>query len=185
MIITQDFYIYGSKKHKLCGPLNFTVNENVITLIQGINGAGKSSFLKYLVNGSGSHKGELKLKNTNLKFSYLPQHYTNDFQYPATLNDILQAFKVKTKYLSETLSPNLTWRTCSGGEKQRILLDIVLNRKADILLLDEPTNNLDEESKNILWKSLQTSIDTKKFRAVVVVSHENPSFLQYEKVTLT
>lgn len=183
MITAQDLNIFGPHQQKLCGPLNFTINENVITLIQGTNGAGKSTLLKYLVEGTGSHTGLLKT-TPHQRLAYLPQHYTNDFQSPVCLKDLLQAFNVKTKYLTSALSPDLIWRSCSGGEKQRILLDIVLNRQADILLLDEPTNNLDEASKLLLWKALNTILKAKIFRALVVVSHENPSFTQYEKVSL-
>jgi ABC-type Mn2+/Zn2+ transport system ATPase subunit len=184
MIKALDLNIFGPHKNKICGPLNFSINENVITLIQGKNGAGKSTFLKYLAQQKGLHTGHIDLKKSDLHFAYLPQNYTNDFQSPTTLNDILKAFKVKTKYLSAGLSPHLIWRTCSGGEKQRILLDIVLNRKADILLLDEPTNNLDETSKHILWSSLKSLLNANTFRAIVVVSHENPNFSDYEKVLL-
>jgi ABC-type Mn2+/Zn2+ transport system ATPase subunit len=184
MIKALDLNIFGPHKNKICGPLNFTINENGITLIQGTNGAGKSTFLKYLTERKGLQTGHLKFKNSDYTFSFLPQNYTNDFQSPTTLNDIFNAFKVKTKYLTATLSPHLIWRTCSGGEKQRILLDIVFNRSADILLLDEPTNNLDETSKHLLWSSLKTLLSAKAFRAIVVVSHENPSFSDYEKILL-
>lgn len=184
MISTNDFTIYGTNENKICGPLNLKIKENCITLIQGPNGAGKSSFLKYLVTAKGTHSGQLLLEHNNFNFSYLPQNYSNDFQLPASLKDILNAFEVKEKHLSSGLSPDLLWRTCSGGEKQRILLDIVLNRKADILLLDEPLNNLDEKSKEALWKSLQMILTTNIVRAIVIVSHEVPPFSEYEKVSL-
>jgi ABC-type Mn2+/Zn2+ transport system ATPase subunit len=184
MIRALDLNIFDRNKNKLCGPLNFNIHENVITLIQGANGSGKSTFLKFLSERKDLHTGLIELKNSDYNFSYLPQFYTNDYQSPATLDDILKAFKVKTKYLSENLSPYLIWGTCSGGEKQRILLDIVLNRKADILLLDEPTNSLDEISKHLLWNSLKTLLNSKAFRTIVVVSHENPSISEIEKINL-
>lgn len=57
--------------------------------------------------------------------------------------------------------------TLSGGERKRLLLDVLLRSEADILLLDEPDNFLDIPAKRELEEQLRR---TKK--TVLVISHD-------------
>lgn len=184
MISVKDFILYGENKKIICGPLSFEIVKNTINCIQGPNGAGKSSFIKYLINKNSAHSGLLKITNPKTTFSYLPQFYSNDFQLPTTIQQILSAFQVKSKYMSDEIPEDLLWRTCSGGEKQKILLDIVLNTKADILLLDEPLNNLDEKSKLNLWNALENILNSNQIKSVVIISHESPTITNYHRILI-
>ncbi len=55
----------------------------------------------------------------------------------------------------------------SGGERKRLLLDVLLHAGADILLLDEPDNELDVPTRQWLEEELQASRST-----IVLVSHD-------------
>jgi len=57
--------------------------------------------------------------------------------------------------------------TLSGGERKRLVLDVLLHSDADVLLLDEPDNFLDIPAKRELEAQLRA---TKK--TVLVISHD-------------
>jgi len=65
--------------------------------------------------------------------------------------------QVETRNLSEL----------SGGERKRLLLEVLLHSAADILLLDEPDNYLDIPGKRWLEDELRTTQKT-----VLIVSHD-------------
>ncbi|HVF79994.1 MAG TPA: ATP-binding cassette domain-containing protein [Solirubrobacteraceae bacterium] len=57
--------------------------------------------------------------------------------------------------------------TLSGGERKRLVLDLLFASDADVLLLDEPDNALDVASKRALEQQIVVSKKT-----VVVISHD-------------
>ena len=57
--------------------------------------------------------------------------------------------------------------TLSGGERKRLVLDLLLSSDADVLLLDEPDNFLDVPAKLALERQLRACKQT-----VVMVSHD-------------
>jgi ATPase subunit of ABC transporter with duplicated ATPase domains len=70
--------------------------------------------------------------------------------------------------------------TLSGGERKRLLLDVLLRSDADILLLDEPDNFLDIPAKRELEAQLR---QTKK--TVLVISHDRDLLAEGVNVILT
>ena len=57
--------------------------------------------------------------------------------------------------------------TLSGGERKRLVLDVLFSSDADVLLLDEPDNFLDVASKRALERQIAGSKKT-----VMVISHD-------------
>ncbi len=57
--------------------------------------------------------------------------------------------------------------TLSGGERKRLVLDVLLQSDADVLLLDEPDNFLDVAAKRALERQIAGSKKT-----VLVISHD-------------
>ena len=57
--------------------------------------------------------------------------------------------------------------TLSGGERKRLVLDVLLQSDADVLLLDEPDNFLDVAAKRALERQIAASKKT-----VLVISHD-------------
>ena len=57
--------------------------------------------------------------------------------------------------------------TLSGGERKRLVLDVLLASDADVLLLDEPDNFLDVPAKLALERQIRSSKKT-----VLMISHD-------------
>src|SRR5450755_908754 len=57
--------------------------------------------------------------------------------------------------------------TLSGGERKRLVLDLLLSSDADVLLLDEPDNFLDVPAKLALERQIRASKKT-----VLMISHD-------------
>jgi ABC-type multidrug transport system ATPase subunit len=58
---------------------------------------------------------------------------------------------------AETFSRRENPDLLSGGQQQKILMDIVLDEKKPVWFLDEPLSNLDVERRHYFWKSLDSA----------------------------
>ena len=148
--------------------------------IVGVNGAGKSTFLKCCA-------GELPLLSGSLRSSdqvstgFFAQHRMEELPLQIVTLDYLeeQSFgnaPVRVRSLAASLglsSGDLEKRieVLSGGEKARVSLARILLSRPGMLLLDEPTNHLDLEACDALKNGLATYGGT-----MLVVSH-NRDFL--------
>ncbi|MCH2111691.1 MAG: ATP-binding cassette domain-containing protein, partial [Planctomycetes bacterium] len=149
--------------------------------VLGINGSGKTTFLKLVLGELEADKGKLK-RGVGLEVGYFAQHSTEllhpqatvwgtmTSEFPAdsmgALRKCLAAFGFEEHDMDKTTS-NL-----SGGEKARLVLARMLFRPPNFLVLDEPTNHLDIESKQALLDALSSYKGTLLF-----VSHDR-HFLQ-------
>ena len=142
----------------------------------GVNGAGKSTFVKSL-------KGELPLLNgqkvegKNLKVGYFSQHQVDDLNLEKSPIDHL--YKVDEKASESEIRSFLggfnfrgdkaknTIQNFSGGEKARLALSIIAFQKPNLLLMDEPTNHLDMDMRQALTVALQDFGG-----AILLISHD-------------
>jgi ATP-binding cassette subfamily F protein 3 len=144
--------------------------------VVGVNGAGKSTFLKVLTGQTPPSVGSVVL-GANVNLGYFSQHAM----------DILDPKKSVFTTVQEALpqaSIGVVRNLCaaflfqgddvdkrvdklSGGEKSRLVLATLLARPLNFLVLDEPTNHLDIQSREILLEALQNFAGT-----VVLVSHD-------------
>lgn len=157
--------IPGSKK-SLLSNIQFESTPGLLTLIQGKNGSGKTSFLKGLIGLDFSITNYQKLYN---EFYYLPQIENKDFLLPITLNDI-----AKEKLLLNDEELKTSWQKASGGQRKKALLTNALNSPSEILFLDEPFNHLDQESIQISLGKIKRLLEKKK--TIILVSHNTQDF---------
>ena len=132
----------------------------------GPNGAGKSTLLKIILGQLEPDKGQVKL-GTKISVAYFDQ-LREQLDDNATLADTISQGsdfvdiggqkKHVISYLGDFLFPPERARSpvksCSGGERNRLLLARLFTQPANVLVLDEPTNDLDIETLELLEELL-------------------------------
>ena len=154
MLLSAEHISINFGSRQLLEDVNFYLNEGDKTGIIGINGTGKSTFLKVLAGAIEPDAGRIS-RNPNVQVSYLPQNPVMDddatvleqvfLHFPAEFR-ALNEYETKTM-LNKLGLPDFEQRvgTLSGGQRKRVALAAALIHPADILVLDEPTNHLDAE----------------------------------------
>jgi len=144
--------------------------------VVGVNGAGKSTFLKVLAGQTEPTSGSVTI-GANVGLGYFSQH-AMDVLLPErtvfdTVQDSLPQANIGTirnlcaAFLFQGDTVDKQIKLLSGGEKSRVVLATLLARPLNFLILDEPTNHLDIQSREILLGALQKFTGT-----VVLVSHD-------------
>ncbi len=147
---------FGMKQ--LLTNVNFYLNEGDKVGLIGINGTGKSTFLKVLAGTLEPDAGRIT-RNPNVQISYLSQNPVMD-ENATVLEQVFLHFPAQFRELNEYEAKSMLTKlgftdlnqkvgTLSGGQRKRVALVAALVRPADILVLDEPTNHLD--SRMVAW----------------------------------
>ncbi|HEX5362944.1 MAG TPA: ATP-binding cassette domain-containing protein [Gallionella sp.] len=145
----------------------------------GPNGAGKSTLLKMILGDLEPDSGTVKL-GTKISVAYFDQ-LREQLDEEATLADTISQGadfveiggqrKHVISYLGDFLfAPERARspvKSCSGGERNRLLLARLFTRPANVLVLDEPTNDLDIETLELLEELLANYDGT-----LFLVSHD-------------
>ncbi len=150
----------------------------------GLNGSGKSSFLKLITGAAAPDHGEIALAK-RFSYSFLPQKSEfsenttlGDFLYLGDATEILHPAEeeprvsLENRYSALCKELNLPaldtpMKFFSGGELKKAELARALAPSARLLILDEPTNHLDVDTIEWLEKKLQTSR-----QAIILVTHD-------------
>ena len=147
--------------------------------IIGINGTGKTTFLRILAGLEEADEGQVVTQN-GLRITYLPQH--PEFPEEATILSYVTQGQNEQSWNPETEAHMVLNRLgiedheeaiahLSGGQKKRVALAAVLVNPTDVLILDEPTNHLDNEMASWLEDYLN------RFKGVVIMVTHDRYFL--------
>ena len=143
---------FGSRQ--LLSHVNFYLNEGDKVGIIGINGTGKSTFLKVLAGALEPDEGRIS-RNPNVQVSFLSQNPVME-DGATILEQVFLHFPAEFRELNEYEAKSMLTKlgftdfqqkvgTLSGGQRKRVALVAALVHPADVLILDEPTNHLDSE----------------------------------------
>lgn len=155
---------------------SFAIEDHDKLALIGVNGTGKTTFLKILAGLEHYDAGNIIQKN-GLRVAYLAQDPILD-ESLTILEQVLKnvqnedgetkAFEAKAILGKLGIQDsNLPISILSGGQRKRVALAEVLLRPCDLLLLDEPTNHLDNDM--IEW--LEAYL-IRYNRAVFMVTHD-------------
>lgn len=176
MLLSAEHLSINFGSRQLLDDVNFYLNEGDKTGIIGINGTGKSTFLKVLAGVTEADKG-LVARDPNVQVSYLSQNPVMD-DGATILEQVFLHFPDEFRALNEYEAKTMLNRlglsdygqkvgTLSGGQRKRVALAAALIHPADVLILDEPTNHLDSEMTAWLEEQLR------KFRGgLIMVTHD-------------
>lgn len=144
--------------------------------LMGKNGSGKSTLIKMILGiGDGEQLGgEIKI-GSNVKIGYLPQEIKFDNENATILDTARKFYSGDETHLRASLAKFLFYSdnvfkrvgSLSGGEKVRLKLFELIQKKANFLILDEPTNHIDIDTREMLEEALNEYNGT-----ILFVSHD-------------
>lgn len=142
----------------------------------GVNGAGKSTFIKTLMGELPPLSGQVSL-NKGLSIGYFAQHQLERLrkdqsplwhlqqQAPNIREQELRNFLGGFNFIGDMATAPVA--PLSGGEKARLALALIVWQRPNLLLLDEPTNHLDLDTREALTLALAQFEGT-----LILVSHD-------------
>jgi zinc transport system ATP-binding protein len=176
---------FVSNEKQVFSNICLQLKSNDIVSIVGVNGSGKSVFLKIISGIIKQSSGVVSVDN-GIKISYMPQKIFISQHLPITVADF---FALRTNILNHDLLNKLgigldflakDLHSVSGGQMQKILFAATIMSNSDIIILDEPEQNLDASSKIVLYELIMEYAVNK---AVIIASHDpNIVFKKSNKV---
>ncbi len=166
--VSKFFVRDNGEKKSILNNFDFKLMRNEKIGIIGINGVGKSTFLKLVSGQIKTDFGKIKIRK-NLNFSFFNQDAENFDDNKSIKKNLIPSggdyIKVGEKkihicsylknFLFDPKSLDNKVLNLSGGEKNRLLLSKILANPQQIMLLDEPTNDLDIETIDMLIDFIQ------------------------------
>lgn len=143
--------------------------------IIGPNGAGKTTFLKTVAGLLAPVKGKCQL-GLHIEPGYFDQQsaaLTSDKKVLEHFHDLFPAMPEKdvrnelAAWLFEGADVQKTVSDLSGGEKARLVLAEILEKRPNFLMLDEPTNHMDIPARETLESAFRVYKGTMLF-----ISHD-------------
>jgi putative ABC transport system ATP-binding protein len=179
--------------HAVLDEVALTVPQGRFVVVLGNNGSGKSSFLKTLNRDYMISKGHIRLLGRELK-DYTPQEFSHlvhmidqyaDYNLFADLTvyeqcllwdrsgpKTMQAYREHVTQVLPKLGKLLDRpvQKLSGGEKQAVILSLLMLRPPKLLLLDEHTSALDPKMAPVIMA--QTHAFVRQYNVTcIMVTH--------------
>lgn len=174
--------------------VSLLIQPGRLTGIVGPNGAGKSTLLKAMLgllpNAVGSIcYGDRPLQQQLERVAYVPQRSQVDFDYPATVGDVVLMGRTRKTGWFRSFSATSHQRVqsalervglwdlrdrpigqLSGGQQQRAFLARSIAQEADIFCFDEPFVGVDRRNEAILFELFAEL--ARDGKVVLVVNHD-------------
>ena len=176
MLLSAEHLSMDFGDRKLLEDVSFYLNDGDKTGIIGINGTGKSTFLKVLAGELTPDAGKVT-RDPNVQVTFLSQNPAMEDD-ATVLEQVFLHFPAHFRELNEYEAKSMLNKlgitdhdqkigTLSGGQRKRVALAAALIHPADVLVLDEPTNHLDAEMTAWLEDRLR------RFRGgLIMVTHD-------------
>lgn len=166
-----------SSKRYILHNLSFSLSKGEKFLIVGVNGVGKSTLLKLIMNRLTPDKGEIIIGDKTDLGYYAQEHELLDNN--KSIIDNFNDIDISTKELRNVLGRFLFYEDdvykkvsiLSPGERSRLSLAKLSLTGANLLVLDEPTNHLDPKTQKIIANTFKT------FKGTMLVVSHNPEFV--------
>lgn len=167
--------------HSLNHPFDLLIKRKEKVAIVGVNGLGKTTLLKSIINQIKLIGGEIKIgdfvtfgyfeqetkfDSNQTTFEYAYDHFPPEDRTQYKLRSELAKVGLKKENIENRVSK------LSGGEQAKLKLSILMNSEYNVLVLDEPTNHLDKVAKQVLKEALM------KFDGTIILVCHEPEFYE-------
>jgi ABC-type uncharacterized transport system ATPase component len=172
--------------------INCEFQQGEFIQIFGANGSGKSSLLKCLYKQYANYNGEIILNNTNIKeisnkklykkIAFITQDIEQMLFQDLSIKDNYMLFSQKNHYkefikqlkllnnkfkilnnIGDIIVKNL-----SGGQKQLLVLYLMLERNPELIILDEHISAIDKKMVKIIMDHIYKIINQKQITCIMV-----------------
>ena len=197
MMLTIAGVEFSYNSHPILNDIHLELDRGQILALLGVNGAGKSTFLKCINRILRVRKGSIRLHSEDVlrmkgeeiarHMGYVPQRYGEEelAVFDAVLLGRTPYVKWKANErdlaIVETTIQQMGLgalamrpvRTLSGGEMQKVVLARALAQEPDLLLLDEPTSNLDLKNQLEVMGLVHAAVKDRGLSAVICLHDIN------------
>ncbi|MDC1311548.1 ATP-binding cassette domain-containing protein [Burkholderiales bacterium] len=156
--------------------IRFELRSGARIGLLGRNGAGKSTFIRFLAGQIKPIDGDLS-KSKDLAIGYFEQNSLDQLredehplQHLVRIDGYTKEQELRNYLGGFGFNGDDVFRDVglfSGGERSRLALALIIWQKPNVLLLDEPTNHLDMDMRYALTRALQSFEGS-----MVLVSHD-------------
>lgn len=181
--------------------IDFELPQGKLIGVLGPNGSGKTTLMHNIMGLMEPDSGYVKLFGESLKkvrhrVSYVPQRESVDWNFPASVRDVVEMGRYRPgnlfrrlrredhQIVSEALEKvgllELSGRQISelsGGQQQRVFLGRALAQQADLYLMDEPFAGVDAATEEAIIKLLSEL--KRQGKTVVIVHHDLQTAFEY------
>jgi len=158
ILLSAENITKSYSEKKLLHEISLYLNEGDKVGVIGINGTGKSTFLKIIAGLETPDSGTIT-KASGVSIGYLPQNpvFSENI---TVLEQVFLGSSSEIKELNEYEAKTILTKlgitefdsdvsVLSGGEKKRVAIASAIVNPCEILIMDEPTNHLDNEM--VMW----------------------------------
>ena len=185
-----------SQDKKILDDISLNVAQGDVLGILGINGAGKTTFIKCLNNIFSPEAGNIKVNGRDIRsmtpkeiaklIAYVPQ-YNGTFFNINVLDTVMMGRlpyagrsytendrKIVYEILEKMNLDKFAFRSIcemSGGERQRVFIARALAQQPQIIILDEPTSSLDLHNQLFILKMIE-ELSKKENLTIIMIIHD-------------
>jgi ABC transport system ATP-binding/permease protein len=152
MLLAAEKISKNYSERMLLSEVSLYLNEGDKVGVIGVNGTGKSTFLRIIAGAEFADSGLIS-KNPGVRIAYLPQNPIFDEDL-TVIEQVFRGTSAHEQELKEYEAKAILNRLgimdydqpivqLSGGQKKRVAIASSLIRPCELLILDEPTNHLD------------------------------------------
>ncbi len=177
VLIKSTLSTWGYGELKVLKNVDFEFHRKDHIAVVGLNGAGKSTFLKGLSGQLLPLSGQNEI-HPEVSIGYFAQHNSESLKpnhsvlqslaeqsHPCVTTQDLKDLAGALMFSGDDIHKKIS--VLSGGERSRVALGQILAKRVQCLLLDEPTNHLDFHTVEALTEALK-----KYTGSFILVSHD-------------
>ncbi len=156
--------LYDSRiQNSMSNPISFNINPGELLAVKGINGTGKTTLLRLIVNIITPPDDSEAL-------------ITDSHQYLGAKNGLLFNVKIHhylTRAIGSFSQEDLNKNVCdlSTGMQRQLALYYLSQQQKKLWIIDEPTAHLDKTAKDLFYKSLESHVA--KGGSALIATHDS------------